>query len=1073
MIKKRRIIGLLLALSLIINLIIPTVGTSAAGARAIKANSKLDGVTYTMQPDVITMPEGTTYELEEEEALTNPKEPDTNSIKSMAVKYRKGSSTLEGDTRRTKLIIPSGGEAVNSLDEEPRWNISKKYLPKSMIVNSETRRTLSPEIGKVYYDKANRSVMKVTGDPTTDASGMTTIPVEQPEINELIENLSIPEQTIPLSNDDIGYVNEEVRMVTDIYSRGTGSIESYSTSSRKPMVEIDLSGLDLINESSENDSKKALDDKLKAIDNDSSLTAYEKSAAKDKAKKEAEELENQADSKLKYKAKVEITEGTLKVYEPTLTAYASWGSWGEFEAEAIANIDVETDLLIDGDLNISKQVEILIYGYEIDFEIGKFYAGVYLVVGLNGQIDFQIRVQQEGTVKVGAKAVGWLIPMAAYPIVEYDNKKFETAITVSGELKLWAHAMPRAGIELFGVEVISAYFKVGLEATVSFDITSEAQSVRLWVDVILQLKAVIFDNNIDILDKRYNIYDRTWAHTEGKRIDGATDIDVTPAFAYLNIDKVDAYRDIIRGTVFRSKEKDADLIPCTEDPVKIIITHADGKSSITEVTADSDGSFVLEMPISPLDRVAAKYLRTETQYKYEATIPSTNVPLPYAITYLYPDAFNSKITGEINGEKYGPDEIANNGDEVKFTKPIDIIVEKADSSKKTYKVTPKKNGEFTLENIELYQDDKVSSQLVFEDAQVVSEAKKPELGLEMYLDVKNDKKNKTISISGSIQNMHGSEPYLGNVALISHGPTKDKVVKARDISEGLGLSQISQKREITRRDKSSTGLMLDRFKPITKSASNTISIDAYQDFLGAFKDPLSRSIKAPTKEIDYTYSSPSSVFEFKDIEYLEFMGVSIMIEYNGVKLIKEIIPASQLPQPPSLERAVVSPVKAYIEKRINTAFDRDMNTAISKQKTALQKAMQNENTNIDFSQNNGVAYTMSMMPSPPSNEPKDYSFIEGDLKLVAKAGAGNITLTWNKLKDEANVKGYNVYRGTKTDGESLKAINSKLLISPKYVDKSVKAKTKYYYLCSVVFENGDEFIISNEASATPRISKRQ
>lgn len=123
MIKKRRIIGLLLALSLIINLIIPTEGTSAAGARAIKANSKLDGVTYTMQPDVITMPEGTTYELEEEEALTNPKEPDTNSIKSMAVKYRKGSSTLEGDTRRTKLIIPSGGEAVNSLDEEPRWNI--------------------------------------------------------------------------------------------------------------------------------------------------------------------------------------------------------------------------------------------------------------------------------------------------------------------------------------------------------------------------------------------------------------------------------------------------------------------------------------------------------------------------------------------------------------------------------------------------------------------------------------------------------------------------------------------------------------------------------------------------------------------------------------------------------------------------------------------------------------------------------------------------------------------------------------------------------------------------------------
>ena len=151
------------------------------------------------------------------------------------------------------------------------------------------------------------------------------------------------------------------------------------------MVEIDLSGLDLINESSDKSYKEAFEAKLKAIKDDPNLDGYEKAAAIEKAKEEEKALEKARESELKYKAKVEITEGTLKIYEPTLTAYAKWGTWGDFKAEASANIDVESDLLIDGDLNISKQVEILIYGYDIDFKIGKLYAGVYLVIGLNGQ----------------------------------------------------------------------------------------------------------------------------------------------------------------------------------------------------------------------------------------------------------------------------------------------------------------------------------------------------------------------------------------------------------------------------------------------------------------------------------------------------------------------------------------------------------------------------------------------------------------------------------------------------------------------------------------------------------------
>lgn len=1060
MFHVRRIIGSLIALVIVANLITPAVVAAAANDGTINAKSKLNGVTYKMRPDVVTMPKGIDYELEEEEVLMIPEEEDPKDIKSMAIK--------ELGTIKSKKYIPSDKKSVEKAESKPRWSRGKEYTPKSITVDNTTKNTLSPKLGEIYFDAANQSIMKVAGTPTTDASGMTTIPVEQPELSEVVESIKIPEQTIPLTNDDISYVNEEVRMVTDLYSNNVDDIESFAATDRNPMVEIDLSGLDLIDESTDKDHEEALKAKLKAIEDDPSLNAYQKAAAKEAAKEEDEKLENERESELKYKAKVEITEGTLKIYKPTITAYADWGTWGDFEAEATANIDVESDLLIDGDLNISKQVEILIYGYDIDFEIGKLYAGVYLVLGLDGKINFQIRVQQAGTVRVGAKAVGWLIPMAAYPIVEYKSKGLETAISASGELKLWAYAMPKAGLELFGIKVLNASFKVGLEANVKLDISSASQSVRLWVDLIFQLNAVVFGKNIDILNERCNLYDRTWAHTAGESIGGGTNIKVDTAYAYLDIDKVDAVRDIISGTAFRSKVKDTDLIACTGEDVSIYITHADGTKSDTVVKVKEDGKFELITPITPLDRVGASYSRTDPQFKYKAVIQLTNVQPPYTLTYLYPDAFNSRITGKINGEKYGPNGIAFDEDEVKYSKPIDIIVEKANGTEKTYHVTPNKNGEFALEDVELNNGDSVASQLVFENAKVVSETEKPKLGLEIFLDVKKDVVNHTMNISGSIQNLYGEDPYIGNVTLVGAGTKEQSVVKAKDISEALGLS--SQKATTGRiiKGKTSTKQMFERFKPMTKNETITPKEDAYQNFIKNFEGPLKTSLGSEIPiDISAKKSSPSSVFEYKDISYNEYLGAYIEIEYHGIKLRKSIIPAASKPIPPTAERAVVSPVEAYIDSRINYAYDKDMKSIINKQAIKLQ----NNTQDIDLNQNNGISYTMSMIPEPPSGEPEEYNFKEDAIKLNAKAGTGNITLSWNAYGDSAKVKGYHIYRGIAADAESMTPINSTILTSAKYVDKKVKAGTKYYYLCSVVYHNGDEFIISNEASAKPRNRK--
>src|SRR6266480_3319675 len=101
----------------------------------------------------------------------------------------------------------------------------------------------------------------------------------------------------------------------------------------------------------------------------------------------------------------------------------------------------------------------------------------------------------------------------------------------------------------------------------------------------------------------------------------------------------------------------------------------------------------------------------------------------------------------------------------------------------------------------------------------------------------------------------------------------------------------------------------------------------------------------------------------------------------------------------------------------------------------------------------------SATPSAPATPP---SAPQG---LVATAGDATVTLTWSAPSSNGGspITNYKIYRGTSSNGETLKATIGNVLT---YTDTSVTNGVTYYYQVSAVNAAG-ESPRSNEASATP------
>src|SRR5207302_1546012 len=104
---------------------------------------------------------------------------------------------------------------------------------------------------------------------------------------------------------------------------------------------------------------------------------------------------------------------------------------------------------------------------------------------------------------------------------------------------------------------------------------------------------------------------------------------------------------------------------------------------------------------------------------------------------------------------------------------------------------------------------------------------------------------------------------------------------------------------------------------------------------------------------------------------------------------------------------------------------------------------------------NEISATPTAPAAPPGARPC----------VVATAGDATVTLTWSAPNSNGGspITNYRIYRGTSSNGETLKATIGNVLT---YTDTTVTNGVTYYYQVSAVNAAG-EGPRSNEASATP------
>lgn len=82
--------------------------------------------------------------------------------------------------------------------------------------------------------------------------------------------------------------------------------------------------------------------------------------------------------------------------------------------------------------------------------------------------------------------------------------------------------------------------------------------------------------------------------------------------------------------------------------------------------------------------------------------------------------------------------------------------------------------------------------------------------------------------------------------------------------------------------------------------------------------------------------------------------------------------------------------------------------------------------------------------------------------LTATSDDKGVTFTWDKPRNEKDIIGYNIYRGTSSAKQSATPITDFPIEGTSYTDKNIESGTKYYYVLRVVYKDKTQGTLSNE-----------
>lgn len=616
-----------------------------------------------------------------EEAEEPAEEPEAGSITSGGT----GPSTSL-DTGAERSSVDSSGADLKSSDIK-KGDSKLPHGSKYMIVNKKNYQKMNPKKGDVFIweDPANHkySAFKVAGEPDTGSPDNIKVPFVQPQFGDIFKSYRIPQQKVQLNKSNVNYIAHNVQV------DGQSQAASGSNSSAgKSLAPIQDQGSTL-------DGRKAV--KLSISD----YTLYT----------------TKGDG---VDARVYIDNGTITFTEPEVECYMDF-KWSSYHNEIGIRVksDCRADVTVKGDINIDKNKEILLYGYDLEIPKGKVGVGVYLEIDVKGKVNVTVRTITNGVAEAGVKAdLFYCVPYNIGPYAEYNPKSFDTSFLATGDITAAVGVVPQAYITVCDVDVLKLKFAAGIKANAKFDISAGTADTgaedkaegSLKLDGYIEGKAWLLGNKINLFYKDMNIYDGKWG--KGEEVNaGEGDAEVVPMVVnvYPNLVK-----NTIQGRIWRNDPLKADGMMgadslqadenldrefYTGDGVKVIIKKKNGEQITIPagekdtLSCDAKGRFSVNYNLMPDDRVSVTLSKRgpgtgNGPVNYKGSISSAVPIFPYSFSKLNADAFNDRIEGSVMAAAGGNEE---------YNGPVDIVVYDKNKNKKLSQTLTAKNGDFSVQ----------------------------------------------------------------------------------------------------------------------------------------------------------------------------------------------------------------------------------------------------------------------------------------------------------------------------------------------------------------------------------------
>jgi len=295
--------------------------------------------------------------------------------------------------------------------------------------------------------------------------------------------------------------------------------------------------------------------------------------------------------------------------------------------------------------NLSEEVQVPLFGLDIPAGIARVKGGIFLTIGMDGQVSLLIDTKQKLEIEagVGGKTVLGL-PVTCKPIF---NPSYDMDVDTgfSGQINGYIKAGPLVSLEIFGWDI------VGAAANFGAGITCSSQNNVLNADIygLFEIFITLLDKRIDLFNGHISLYKIRKPDTKGYDI---------------KFMEADAYRKLIVGTIHDAKGK---IEPYTGPATLRIVSSHYQQPHVINVQCDSRGQFIknLNFDLYKGDRIYVSHVNgveigtpanLNTIGNEQAnnsvhdpdnsaitpTFPFTEVVLDYA------DFFNDEAKGHVN-----------------------------------------------------------------------------------------------------------------------------------------------------------------------------------------------------------------------------------------------------------------------------------------------------------------------------------------------------------------------------------------------------------------------------------------